>query len=205
MDVTDQKTKNKENKNEGAVIECPSKSTIPAKNPLVPWQRMPKQSQKRNRSPDQAEEKWTTPKSKLMKRKQHKDQTRIAAQQQLLNEHRGMNSEETNIVNIDTSNSFSDLEVEDLETETVPPEDDPLITKPDGNKPPKKNEKNKNNEKNRTSKPPPIILYGIEDLQKLSELIEEVVNKENYTYRVVSKNQLITAGDVENYKRMIEI
>lgn len=57
----------------------------------------------------------------------------------------------------------------------------------------------------RIPKPPPIILYGVDDLRKLTQTIEEVVGKDDFTYKIVSKNQLIiSTHTVENYKTMIE-
>lgn len=57
----------------------------------------------------------------------------------------------------------------------------------------------------RQPKPPPIILYGIEDLTQLTKLVEEVVHKEDYTFKVASKNQLIiSTKSIEKYKIMIE-
>lgn len=38
------------------------------------------------------------------------------------------------------------------------------------------------------SKTPPIILYGIEDVNKLNEVLENVVVKTEFTYRVINKN-----------------
>lgn len=57
----------------------------------------------------------------------------------------------------------------------------------------------------KTSKPPPIILYGVDDLAKLTQLIDEVVEKNDYTYKVVSRNQLIiSSNNVDKYKILIE-
>lgn len=62
-----------------------------------------------------------------------------------------------------------------------------------------------NNTTPRISKPPPIILYGIEDLKKLTELIEQAVSKDTYSYKVISKNELrISSRSVETYKLLIE-
>lgn len=78
---------------------------------------------------------------------------------------------------IETSNSFSMLEN--------------LIDSEDQNK--------------KISKPPPIVLYGVENLQELSTLLEEVVGKNEYTYKIISKNQLIISPkSTAIYKLMIE-
>ncbi|CAH2106657.1 unnamed protein product [Euphydryas editha] len=55
-------------------------------------------------------------------------------------------------------------------------------------------------------KPPPIILYGIEDLTKLTELLESVADKADFTYRIVNKNQLlINCTSVEAYKSILKV
>lgn len=57
----------------------------------------------------------------------------------------------------------------------------------------------------KTPKPPPIILYGIEDLAKLTELIEQVLEKNDYTFKVSSKDQLIiSSATIDKYKILIE-
>ncbi|CAG9087645.1 unnamed protein product [Plutella xylostella] len=55
------------------------------------------------------------------------------------------------------------------------------------------------------SKPPPIFLYGVEDLNQLTFSIEEVVGQDDYSYKVVSKNQLILSSKTADiYKKLIE-
>lgn len=55
------------------------------------------------------------------------------------------------------------------------------------------------------SKPPPIFLYGVEDLNQLTISIEEVVGQDDYSYKVVSKNQLILSSKTADiYKKLIE-
>lgn len=55
-------------------------------------------------------------------------------------------------------------------------------------------------------KPPPIILYGIEDLKELTNLLETVVNKEQFSYKIVNKTQLrISTGDIDAYKKLISL
>lgn len=54
-------------------------------------------------------------------------------------------------------------------------------------------------------KPPPVILYGIDDLSELTKCIEEAVDKTSYTYKIVSKNQLIiSTKTIESYKKLID-
>ena len=56
------------------------------------------------------------------------------------------------------------------------------------------------------SKPPPIILYGIEDVNKLTELLENVVNKKDFTFKIINKNQLrVSCNTVETYKKIIKV
>lgn len=55
-------------------------------------------------------------------------------------------------------------------------------------------------------KPPPIILYGIEDLSKLTELLNTVAERETFNFKNVNRNQLrINCGDVEVYKKIVSI
>lgn len=56
-----------------------------------------------------------------------------------------------------------------------------------------------------TPKPPPIILYGIEDVNKLTEILVEVVNKNDFVYKIITKNQLrISCTTVETYKNVMD-
>lgn len=56
------------------------------------------------------------------------------------------------------------------------------------------------------SKPPPIILYGVEDVGKLTELLKTVVEREQFTYKIISRHQIrISCLDVEVYKKLISI
>ncbi|CAH2097058.1 unnamed protein product [Euphydryas editha] len=85
---------------------------------------------------------------------------------------------------ISISNRFSGLPTDQLE-ENCPEQSDAYI---------------------KTSKPPPIILYGIEDVNKLTELLEGVVNKIEFTYKIVNKNQLrISSNDVDAFKKIIDV
>ncbi|KAJ8710010.1 hypothetical protein PYW07_009376 [Mythimna separata] len=67
-------------------------------------------------------------------------------------------------------------------------------------------EENNEREALKVPKPPPIILYGIEDLTKLTELLESVANKADFKYKIINKNQLrINCINVEVYKSIIKI
>lgn len=58
----------------------------------------------------------------------------------------------------------------------------------------------------RPSKPPPIILYGIEDVNKLIELLQSTADKESFTIKIVNRNQLrITCMDIAVYKNIITV
>ncbi|CAH2103968.1 unnamed protein product [Euphydryas editha] len=83
---------------------------------------------------------------------------------------------------MEISNSFSGLTV-DLTDEQI---DEPKIKKP--------------------NKPPPIILYGVEDLNKLTELLESVTEKSQFSYKIINRNQLkILTCDIEIYKLLISV
>lgn len=141
-------------------------------NPSVPWQRVPTQKHKRNRSPDETETNKNSAK-------------RIQSREQELSKRRGINThniEEAAVPDLNTSNSFSLLNVDE------PTQPTPV-----------------SNGTRKPSKPPPIMLYGIDNLGKLTEFLEEVVKKTDYTYKVVNKNQLIiSTSSVEIYKQLIE-
>lgn len=58
----------------------------------------------------------------------------------------------------------------------------------------------------RPSKPPPIILYGIEDINKLTDLINTVAGKDDFLLKTVNKNQLrINSVNIEVYKKIITL
>ncbi|CAG9112187.1 unnamed protein product [Plutella xylostella] len=55
-------------------------------------------------------------------------------------------------------------------------------------------------------KPPPIILYGIQNITKLNELIDGVLQKTQYNYKIVTKNQLrINCSDIDSYKKLLDL
>lgn len=55
-------------------------------------------------------------------------------------------------------------------------------------------------------KPPPIILYGIEDVNELSNLITTVVDKQSFAYKIINGNLLrVTIDSTENYKKVIAL
>lgn len=54
------------------------------------------------------------------------------------------------------------------------------------------------------TKPPPIILYGIEDVNKLTDLVDSVAGKTQYSFKVVNRNHLrINCHEIETYKNVI--
>lgn len=56
------------------------------------------------------------------------------------------------------------------------------------------------------SKPPPIILYGIENINKLTDLLVTAANQQQFSYKIVNRNQLrISCVDVETYKSIISV
>ncbi|KAL0810519.1 hypothetical protein ABMA28_003452 [Loxostege sticticalis] len=58
----------------------------------------------------------------------------------------------------------------------------------------------------RNNKPPPIILYGIEDVNKLTDLLETVTERTEFTYKIINKNQIkIMTSGVEVYKNLISL
>ncbi|CAH2106908.1 unnamed protein product [Euphydryas editha] len=78
------------------------------------------------------------------------------------------------------SNSFSEL---------------PIIDNAQGNYQPKEK---------KPSKPPPIILYGVEDVNKLTEFLETTVERSTFNYKIININQIrIITKDVNIYKNLI--
>lgn len=63
------------------------------------------------------------------------------------------------------SNSFSEL---------------PISDNAQGNDQPKEK---------KPSKPPPIILYGLEDVNKLTEFLETTAERPTFNYKLINKNQ----------------
>lgn len=54
--------------------------------------------------------------------------------------------------------------------------------------------------------PPPIILYGIENVQKLSETIQSVVDQSKFRYKIMNRNNLrISCEDSDTYKKVIDL
>lgn len=106
------------------------------------------------------------------------------SREQALNKSRGINFDPPSDNDIGTTNSFSGLEL-DCDT------DSNIITEISSKKKP--------------SKPPPIILYGIQDVTKLTNCLEEVANENDYSYKIITKNELIiSTKSIEKYKIMIE-
>lgn len=68
----------------------------------------------------------------------------------------------------------------------------------------KVDEKQETMTKPRANKPPPLMLYGIKDVTKLKDLIEEVLNITQFSFKIVTKNQLrVTADSIEAYKNLM--
>ncbi|KAG7306961.1 hypothetical protein JYU34_007084 [Plutella xylostella] len=58
----------------------------------------------------------------------------------------------------------------------------------------------------RESRPPPLILYGIDDIRKLSDLIESVISRSDFNLKIITKNQLrVTCNTVETYKNLMSV
>lgn len=56
----------------------------------------------------------------------------------------------------------------------------------------------------RENKPPPLLLYGVEDVNKLVSTIESVLKKTDYAIKIVSKNQLrVTCNSIDAYKTLM--
>lgn len=56
------------------------------------------------------------------------------------------------------------------------------------------------------STPPPIILYGIEDIGKLTELLATVAHSEDFSFKVITKQQLrLNCTTAETYKEVINL
>lgn len=65
---------------------------------------------------------------------------------------------------------------------------------------------NRQQSKIKENKPPPIILYGIQDIRKLTDLVETVLSKSDYTYKIISKQQLkITTKALDIYTLLIQL
>lgn len=68
------------------------------------------------------------------------------------------------------------------------------------------NEKNNVLQGEKPNKIPPIVLYGIKDVTKLKELIDSVLEKSQYSFKVVTKNQLrVTTKDTDTYKKLMAL
>lgn len=56
------------------------------------------------------------------------------------------------------------------------------------------------------NKPPPIVLYGIEDVNELSKLAETVVSAADFRLKIINKNLLhLKINTTENYKKVIDL
>lgn len=60
--------------------------------------------------------------------------------------------------------------------------------------------------KQKKCKPPPIVLYGVEDVGKLTDLLMTVADKDQFTFKIVNRNQMgISCFETEVYKKLITI
>ncbi|KAJ8734276.1 hypothetical protein PYW07_014827 [Mythimna separata] len=58
----------------------------------------------------------------------------------------------------------------------------------------------------KVNKPPPVIPYGIEDLTKLTELLNKTMPSSGYSYKVINRDQLrVITQSTEIYKDLIEL
>ncbi|CAH2095179.1 unnamed protein product [Euphydryas editha] len=81
-----------------------------------------------------------------------------------------------------TANSFSVLPVDQPEYENSLPKNKPI------------------------HKPPPIILYGIQDVNELSKLLEAKSSAEHFKLKIINKNNLrIIIDSIDEYKKIIDI
>lgn len=56
------------------------------------------------------------------------------------------------------------------------------------------------------TKSPPIMLYGITDVSKLMELLETVIQRDDYKIKTINNKQLrVTASSIEVYKKIINV
>lgn len=60
--------------------------------------------------------------------------------------------------------------------------------------------------KEKVNKPPPIVLYGITNVTKLRECIEQILDKSEYSFKIVTKNQLrVTTASTDTYKKLMTL
>lgn len=86
---------------------------------------------------------------------------------------------------IPLDNRFYELPLDDVETE--------------------KTQKDAPGEK-RKNKPPPLILYGVRDVNKLIETIETILVKTDYVIKIVTKNHLkVNCASAEAYKNLMRL
>lgn len=63
-----------------------------------------------------------------------------------------------------------------------------------------------NTEIKKSSKPPPIMLYGIEDVAKLTLLIETGLKHDEYTYKIITKKQLrVSCTSSDSYRTLMKL
>lgn len=56
------------------------------------------------------------------------------------------------------------------------------------------------------AKPPPIMLYGIENVNELTKLIETTIDVSNFRFRIINKNLLrLMINSIEDYKKVLDL
>ena len=86
------------------------------------------------------------------------------------------------------------------------PEEIPLQNSFSLLKPEQSDQNPHNQEKVGIRKPPPIILYAVQNIGKLSELIEGVLQKTDYTYKIVNRTQLrVNCNSIDAYKKLMQL
>jgi hypothetical protein len=65
---------------------------------------------------------------------------------------------------------------------------------------------NADSKEKKIPKPPPIILYGIDEVSKLTELLETAVNRTQFSYKIINRNQLrVNCLEMDTYKQLIAV
>lgn len=55
-------------------------------------------------------------------------------------------------------------------------------------------------------KPPPIVLYGVTNISKLKEIVDNVLEQSQYSFKIITKSQLrITTENTSAYKKLMEV
>lgn len=60
--------------------------------------------------------------------------------------------------------------------------------------------------KQRDNRPPPIMLYGIENINELSTFLQSVIQKDSFAFKTITKQQLrVSFRDIDSYKKAMTI